>query len=96
MGCEAISILKDARQHFETKHQVYTKLNLYIKIIKAASLVKNLDKEQKLFKVANTENSVIIRINFEMSREIVATGKSFIFNVSREKLEVGIPECQLW
>lgn len=93
------------RWHFETKHHIYPKLNLYEKCITEPILMINLDKEQRFFEVANTEISTVTRFSFENSKEIIATGKSFtewnfkkcmLITMSRLCPEEGsgyIPEC---
>lgn len=58
----------NVKQHFESKYQIYTKLNSHENRV-VASLVKNPDEEQIFFKVANTERSMVTTINFEISRE---------------------------
>uniref|UniRef100_A0A8C0H5C3 SPIN-DOC-like zinc-finger domain-containing protein n=1 Tax=Chelonoidis abingdonii TaxID=106734 RepID=A0A8C0H5C3_CHEAB len=58
------------RRHFETKHSNLTKLSSNEKIIKAASLAKNLSGEQQIFKKVSTENDVVTKISFQISKEI--------------------------
>lgn len=62
----------NVRQHFESKHQIYAKLNLHEFFYK-----NQFSEKSKVFKVTNTENSILTRISFEISREITAVGKLF-------------------
>ncbi|CAM2116185.1 unnamed protein product [Caretta caretta] len=49
------------RRHFETKHPNLAKLNPNEKIIKAASLAKNLSREQQIFEKASTEKDTVTK-----------------------------------
>lgn len=71
---KTVSVPKEynVRRHFETKHQIYAKLN------SPEFFYKNqLGEKSKVFKVTNTENSILTRISFEIFREITAVGKLF-------------------
>lgn len=66
-------------------------------------MMKNCDNEFKAFKVANTENSTVTRISFEISRQIAASRKSFtsgnfkVFMLIATRIiskEKNIPKCQ--
>uniref|UniRef100_A0A674JUH9 SPIN-DOC-like zinc-finger domain-containing protein n=1 Tax=Terrapene triunguis TaxID=2587831 RepID=A0A674JUH9_9SAUR len=76
---ETLAVPKEynLRRHFETKHANLAKLNSNEKIIKAASLVKNLSGEQQIFKKVSTENDTVTKVSFQISKEIAAAGKCF-------------------
>ncbi|CAM4604787.1 unnamed protein product [Lepidochelys kempii] len=76
---ETLAVPKEynLRWHFETKHPNLTKLNPNEKIIKAASLAKNLSGEQQIFKKVSTESDSVRKVSFHISKEIAGAGKYF-------------------
>uniref|UniRef100_A0A674I7K9 SPIN-DOC-like zinc-finger domain-containing protein n=1 Tax=Terrapene triunguis TaxID=2587831 RepID=A0A674I7K9_9SAUR len=74
---ETLAVPKEynLRWHFETKHPNLAKLSSNEKIIKAASLAKNLSREQQIFKKVSTENDTVTKVSFKISKEIAAAGK---------------------
>uniref|UniRef100_A0A8C3SKW3 SPIN-DOC-like zinc-finger domain-containing protein n=1 Tax=Chelydra serpentina TaxID=8475 RepID=A0A8C3SKW3_CHESE len=76
---ETVAVPKEysLQRHFKTKHPNLAKLNPNEKIIKAASLAKNLSGEQQLFKKVSIENDTVTKVSFQISKEIAAAGKCF-------------------
>ena len=77
---ETVAVPKEynLRRHEETQHPTITKLDRNEKSLKAASLMKNLGKEQQFFKVFDNESTKATNVSFQISRETSASGKCFI------------------
>ena len=65
------------RCHFETNRPNLAELDINKNSHKTESLLANLRSEQNFFKLPGNKSSTVIRISFEISREVSVAGKSF-------------------